>query len=821
MLYYSGFTRRLGDVDDGSTVTDFLPAERARGITIQSAAITFHWPEPRKNHELGLSTSHSDRHTINLIDTPGHADFTFEVIRSLRILDGAICILDGVAGVEAQTEKVWIQANSYQIPRLIFVNKLDRDGATFHRSVKEVAARLHTWPVPCQIPWWKGDQLIGIGDAVNFRGMSWEGTVDGSNYRIAGIDELKSIDPQFAHELHLARSALIEVLTEYDEQLVEAFLEAGEDLHALTAEALWQSLRRTILSGQQKVTPVFAGASFRNVGVQPLLDAVNLLLPSPTEAKDPHITLGESATSLHRLFNAGTDLDELKHTGRQNLARSKTQEAAQRLSACALAFKVVNDARRGIVVYVRLYFGSVTRNTMLYNTNLRVSERAQRLMRMYANEAIEVESIEEGQIGVIVGLKHARTGDTLIVYPGASAKTGPPAPLDSLQLQPIDVPPPLFFTSIEPSSLSEEKALEEALAILLREDPSLHITRDPESGQIQLAGLGELHLEIARDKLISEHRVKASMGKIEIGYRETILESSGSTTRSYNREISGKQATASCTASVQPLGKMTEKNEESHTQRFDLADNNILTIEHPSLDKKSKIGSVAGSALPSGMSLRSIVAALRSGAVAATARGPAHSLPIHSTHVSIQFDPAAHVTPTTDSSTLTTASRLAVTDALKAATKRQPAVLMEPVMFVTIAVNEGAIGNVVHDLNSARGAQVLTLDVAAEEDDEGAAQVRNDLDHCRLTSAQIRKVYAPPDPFGTAEEDGAADAGPISMQMRQIKARVPLKEMVGYLKHLRSLTGGRGSFVMSVDRFEKMPAQRMKAALSEMSGNYM
>lgn len=824
MLYYSGFTRRLGDVDEGSTVTDFLPAERARGITIQSAAITFHWPPlPTGRSKPSLPTSNTDSHTINLIDTPGHADFTFEVTRSLRILDGAVCILDGVAGVEAQTEKVWTQANAYQIPRLVFVNKLDREGAAFHRSVKEIASRLHSWPVLCQIPWWKNGKLVGVGDAVNFQGISWEGSADGSDYRAMSVEELSEHDEHFAHELRSARSALTESLTEHDDVLVEAFLQANEDLSALSAESLRQSLRRTILAGQQKITPVFVGASFRNVGVQPLLDAVHQLLPSPLETTDPSLSLGHSVTSLRKFLDGDSVLHQLTGNGKPHASVPQAStESLQRLSACALAFKVVNDSLRGVLVYVRIYSGSLTRNALLYNTNLGLSERAQRMMRMYANEPVEIDSIEEGQIGVIAGLKHARTGDTLIVYSGATAKTGPPAPFDSLQLQPIAIPPPLFFASIEPGSLSEEKALEEGLALLLREDPSLSVTKDPDSGQTQLAGLGELHLEIARDRLLNDFKVKASMGKIEIGYRETVVEPSGPTTRSFEREVSGKQAVASCTASVEPREEpRLEEGGDGKTQRFELFDNNLLIIEHPSINQKGRYASSADSSLASRLSLRSAIIALRSGVTAALARGPAYGLPVHSTRIAIRFDPSEHVTPTTDASTLTTASRFAVTAALKAAARRKSAVLMEPVMLVTIAVNESAIGDVVHDLNSARGAQVMTLDAAAEEDSAGAAQTQNDLDQRRLTPAQIDRVYAPLDPFGDTDNRSATDEVSMSMRMRQIKARVPLKEMVGYLKHLRSLTGGRGSFVMSIDQFEKMSTQRMRSALSEMRGDYV
>ncbi|KAI5290974.1 Ribosome-releasing factor 2, mitochondrial, partial [Ascosphaera acerosa] len=484
MLYYSGYTRAIGDVDDGSTVTDFLPAERARGITIQSAAITFQWPpatsqdtspssldtltvEQLREQALPLS---SVPHNINLIDTPGHADFTFEVLRSLRILDGAVCVLDGVAGVEAQTEKVWTQADKYDIPRIIFVNKLDRQGAAFA--------------------------------------------------------QLEETDPAFAETLKQARIALVELLSEQDDQLVECFLEKDGDHLAVGPLEIIDSLRRCLRNPTSRVIPVFAGASFKNIGVQPLLDAVVNLLPSPAERSSPEITIGQTKGELKglldgtlRLGNPPSDASSAatKRKAASAVPVTALKKSLAKLEACALAFKVVHDAKRGPLVHVRVYSGELTRNAALFNTALQTSERGPRLLRMYADNAVEVPSVKAGNIAAITGLKLARTGDTLLQYPGN--KPVPPYPLNTLQLRPIDVPPAVFFASVEPNSLSEEKSLNETLALLLREDPSLHVTHDEESGQTLLSGMGELHLEIARDRLIKDLKAKASMGNITIGYR--------------------------------------------------------------------------------------------------------------------------------------------------------------------------------------------------------------------------------------------------------------------------------------------------------------
>jgi elongation factor G len=804
-------------VDEGSTVTDFLPAERARGITIQSAAITFHWPPKAKEASTTSpvdTTLYPGQHTINLIDTPGHADFTFEVIRSLRILDGAICILDGVAGVEAQTEKVWHQASNYRIPRIIYVNKLDRTGAAFNRTIREIGSRLHTVPVLCQIPWWKNGKFVGVGDAVNLVGLEWQEGSDGTEYRRHTLDELKSVDASFGEELCKARNAVIEALTEQDDQMVEDFLEADEDFLAIPPKTITESLRRCVLTAQQTITPVFAGASFRNTGVQPLLDAVNNLLPSPPEASDPDLSYGDVHMPLSIFIANGTATPSQSTTAKTSKSKSTTPIVdTTNLLALALAFKVVTDPRRGVLVYVRVYHGTLSKNALLYNTSLSLSERAPRLLRMYANDALEIDNIPSGHIGVISGLKHARTGDTLLVYQGASVKNGPPSPFNELQLRPIEVPPPLFFTSVEPNSLAEEKHLADTMALLLREDPSLSVSVDTESGQTQLAGMGELHLEIARDRLIKDFKVKASTGKIEISYREALTSGSDVVESTFSREVAGKVATASCSAAVAPFEEADIPSHDSkHTQVIRLQDNNILVINHPTLLKSGK--PLPGApALPPTLPLQTIVQALTTGVSAALARGPSHALPLHSTLITINFDPSTSLTSSTTSSAMTSATRQAVTAATKAAAESSETVIMEPVMLATIAVPESSMGAVVHDLSSSRGATVLSLD--AEEDDAQSSSSSSSSPN-RLTTAQLSRIYAPPDPFGSSATSSHAASDEAASVVRQIRARVPLKEMVGYLKHLRSLTGGRGTFVMAVDRYERMGAQRMKVVLAEM-----
>ena len=809
MLYYSGFTRRIGDVDEGSTVTDFLPAERARGITIQSAAITFSWPPAAFN---GQSTGtfkgprSSVPHNINLIDTPGHADFTFEVLRSLRVLDGAVCVLDGVAGVEAQTETVWSQAAAYAIPRIIYVNKLDRDGAAFARTVKEIGARLRVWPAVCGIPWWKPDgTLQGVGDVVGLRGLRYPDGGDGKQIELFSLEQLHQEDANFADELKKVRVALVELLSEHDDQVVERYLEADENHLAIPSLDITDSLRRCVLQHPQTIAPVFAGASFRNVGVQPLLDAVVDLLPSPQERTDPEVGFGgDVQAGLSELLSGRLDMAG----GTKAVAKEKATFSLQKLEACALAFKVVADVKRGVLVYVRVYSGSLNRNSALWNTNLQTTERAQRLLKMHANDAVEIESIPSGQIGVIPGLKATRTGDTLISYTGANPKTGPPSPVSNLQLRPIDVPPPVFFVSVEPNSLAEEKLIRESLELLLREDPSLHVALDEESGQTHLSGMGELHLEIARDRLVNDLKAKARIGSIEIGYREVLTVESGEVTEAFDREVSGKSTKASCTAIIGPRMPTQRGASAANIHIFEFVDNNKVTISTPTLNAEGSTKEPESVRLPAHLPLSTVMHSIQTGASAALARGPSHGYPLHSSHIMVTFDPAKHIFPNTTPAAIASAMRVTIQKALKHSAQINETVLMEPVMLVTVSVDEDSMGSVAHDISSSRGGTVVSLD----SDDSQNGGDRG--------SMNLSKIYAPPDPF--ADGMSMIDyAGSSRNPMRQIVARVPLKEMVGYLRHLRSLSGGRGTFTMVVDQFERMSAQRQRAVLNKMRGDYV
>lgn len=808
----NGYLTYFPGVNDGSTVTDFLPAERARGVTIQSAAISFNWP-PHDGQGPGGPDSGASSialqvpHNINLIDTPGHTDFTFEVIRSLRILDGAICILDGVAGVEAQTEKVWSQAANYRIPKIIFINKLDRDGVSFAKTVREIASRLHTWPAVCQIPWWEGGKgrFVGLGDPVNLQAYRWPEKGDGKIVDVVNLDGLFDTDRAFCKEIRQARTALVELLSEHDDAFVEKYLEFGEDDHqAIPAAEITASLRRCVINESCNVVPVFCGASLRNIGVQPLLDAVVQLLPSPDEAPDPEISLGSTNGTLGDILEGKLTVinHDSSRSGRpkkESLATQSNKAVVENLKGCALAFKVFHHPRRGVLVYVRVYSGIIRRNATLFNTNLQVSERSLSLFRMYASNPVEITELSTGQIGVIPGLKFTRTGDTLISYAGVNPKVGPPAPLNSLELRPIDIPPAVFLSSIESNSLGEEKTVSKALAMLIREDPSLQLSLNKESGQTQLGGMGEFHLEIAVDRLINDFKARATAGNIEVAYRESILADSTPQLYLYEKDTAGKRVKAGCIATVylqsttpNPV-ELADEESVSVTQ-----DGNIVTTTISSSNPNFSIRN-----LPTHLSDSILHSSLLNGALAALGRGDAHSFPCHGIHACLTIDPTSHIFGNeTTPAAVSSAARMATQAALKDSTERAGSALLEVVMKVIINVDEASLGAVSSDLSSTRGGKIISFEDHSRKSHE-------------FPPINLRRVYAPPDPYETSFgiENGAKDT-----RQRSIVAIVPLIEMVGYVKYLQRLTGGRGTFVMSADRFEPVVGQRKKALLKKLEG---
>jgi elongation factor G len=456
VLFYTGKTHRIGSVDDGTTVTDWMEQERERGITITAAAITAHWGE----------------YQINIIDTPGHIDFTAEVQRSLRVLDGGVVVFDGVQGVEPQSETVWRQADRYHVPRICFINKLDRVGADFYRAVDSIKERLGANAVPLQLPIGREADFTAVIDLFAMKAIYWTDDL--------GLQmEQRDIPADLLDEARAARETLVERIAETDDELTHRFLE-GE---TISVEDLKPALRRATISG--RIIPVLCGSSLKNKGVQPVLDAVIDYLPSP---KDIASVVGT---------NPETGKSEPRHTDDDQ-------------PFCALVFKIVADPYVGRLAYFRVYSGAVEVGGTVQNSTKRRKERLGRVLRMYADRREELTEVRAGDIGATLGLKDSFTGDTLC------------DPAHPITLEAISFPDPVIEIAIEPKSASDQDKMGEALRRLAEEDPTFRVRSDENTGQTLIAGMGELHLEVLVDRMLREYRVQANVGRPKVAYRETI-----------------------------------------------------------------------------------------------------------------------------------------------------------------------------------------------------------------------------------------------------------------------------------------------------------
>ncbi len=456
ILYYTGRTYKMGEVHEGAAVMDWMVQEQERGITITSAATTASWRDFR----------------INIIDTPGHVDFTVEVERSLRVLDGAIAVFDSVAGVEPQSETVWRQADHYQVPRIAFMNKMDRVGADFFASVQSMVDRLGARPVPVQLPIGREDDFRGIVDLVEMQGQVWTDELGQQAETIEVPSELLEQAEEYHHQL-------IDAVADHDDELMEAYL---LDESSVTPEMLRRALRKATLD--MSVVPVLCGTAFKNKGVQPLLDAVVDYLPSPLDVPPVH---GVDPRTEHELSR-----------------RASTEEPF-----AALAFKVMSDPYVGKLTYVRVYSGQVKSGDRVLNTTTGKTERVGRILQMHANHREERDEIGAGEIAAIVGFKNTTTGDTVAV------DTAP------IRLESMTFPEPVISVAIEPKTKSDQDKLGIGLQRLAEEDPTFRVRTDEETGQTLISGMGELHLEIIVDRLMREFSVDANVGRPQVAYRET------------------------------------------------------------------------------------------------------------------------------------------------------------------------------------------------------------------------------------------------------------------------------------------------------------
>ncbi len=487
ILFYTGRTHRMGEVHEGTAIMDYMEQEQERGITITSAATTCFWRD----------------YQVNIIDTPGHVDFTAEVERSLRVLDGAIAIFDAVAGVQPQTETVWRQADKYRVPRIGFINKMDRVGSDFDQAVQSMRDRLKANPVPIQVPMGSEDKLRGVIDLVEMKAILWRDETLGATYDIEEIPE----EMQEAAERQ--RAQLIERVSEQDDQLFEKYVEGTP----ITEEDLKAGIRRATIA--IKITPVVCGSAFKYKGVQRLLDAVVDYLPSPLEV--PAVQ--------------GTDLE-----GKETVTRL----AGDAEPFSALVFKILTDPFVGQLAFMRVYSGVLKAGESIYNVAKQRRERIGRMLRMHANKREELEEIRAGDIVAVVGLKTVQTGDTV-----CDEK-------EPVILEQIEFPTPVISLAIEPKTKADEQKIGMALGKLAQEDPTFKVVTDPDTGQTILSGMGELHLEILVDRLLREFAVAANVGRPQVAYREAIRRSADAEGR-FVRQSGGRGQYGHCKITIEPM----------------------------------------------------------------------------------------------------------------------------------------------------------------------------------------------------------------------------------------------------------------------------
>jgi elongation factor G len=491
ILFYTGINYKIGEVHEGAATMDWMEQEQERGITITSAATTCFWKD----------------HQVNIIDTPGHVDFTVEVERSLRVLDGAVAVFDGVAGVEPQSETVWRQADRYEVPRICFVNKMDRVGAEFHRTVDMIVSRLGAIPLVVQIPVGAEADFKGVIDLVRMRALLWPGeTTKGEDY------EVHEIPDSHADAAREWRDRMLETLAEADDEIMEQYLEGEEP----SVEQLTAAIRRATITNA--LTPVLTGSAFKNKGVQPMLDAVVEFLPSPLDV---------GSVEGHAVSDE-TDVIE--------------RRAQESDPFAALAFKIMSDPHLGKLTYVRVYSGRLTSGSQVLNPTKGRKERIGKIYRMHANKREEIAAVGAGQIVAVMGLKDTTTGETLC------------DPAHPVVLESMSFPAPVISVAIEPKTKSDQEKLSTAIQRLAEEDPTFQVRTDEETGQTIISGMGELHLEVLVDRMRREFKVEANVGKPQVAYRETIRRPVQKVEYTHKKQTGGSGQFGRVILSIEPTG---------------------------------------------------------------------------------------------------------------------------------------------------------------------------------------------------------------------------------------------------------------------------
>ncbi|WP_308016840.1 elongation factor G [Pseudonocardia sp. ICBG162] len=618
ILYYTGINYKLGEVHDGAATMDWMEEEQKRGITITSAATTCFW----KNHQ------------INIIDTPGHVDFTVEVERSLRVLDGAVAVFDGKEGVEPQSEQVWRQATKYDVPRICFVNKMDKLGADFYFTVQTIKDRLNATPLPLQIPIGSENDFVGVVDLVEMRALTWRGEVaKGEDYTVEAIPA----DLQAKAEEY--RTALVEAVAETDDELMELYL-GGEDL---TTEQIKTGVRALVTN--RAAYPVLCGSAFKNKGVQPMLDAVIDYLPSPYDVPPVEGFLTDGETPASR-------------------KPSKDEPFS------ALAFKIAAHPFFGKLTYIRVYSGQVAAGAQVINSTKDRKERIGKLFQMHSNKENPVDEAVAGHIYAVIGLKDTTTGDTLC------------DPQNPIVLESMTFPDPVIQVAVEPKSKADQEKLSLAIQKLAEEDPTFQVSLDDETGQTIIAGMGELHLEVLVNRMKSDYKVEANIGKPQVAYRETIKKAVEKFEYTHKKQTGGSGQFARVIIKLEPLTS---------------GDGALYEFENK----------VTGGRVP-----REYIPSVDAGAQDAMQYGIQAGYPVVGVKLTL-LDGQYHEV---DSSEM--AFKVAGSMAFKEAARKASPAILEPMMAVEVMTPEDYMGDVIGDLNSRRG------QIQAMEERAGARVVK-------------------------------------------------------------------------------------------------
>jgi len=671
ILYYTGVTHKMGEVHDGAATMDWMSQEKERGITITSAAITAYW------------TYNGVKHTINIIDTPGHVDFTVEVERSLRVLDGAVAVFCGVGGVEPQSETVWKQADRYNVPRIAFVNKMDRIGADFFSVVQEIEEKLGASPIPVQIPIGSEDKFQGIVDLIEMKAYVWNNGDDGMHFEVVEIpNDLQDLAAEW-------RDKMLERCADFgDDSFLEKYL---DDSTKISEEDIKKVLRSATVS--LKAVPVLCGSSLKNKGVQKLLDAVTAYLPSPL------------------------DLGAVKGVDPVNPDVEILRKPDSKEPFAALAFKIAVDPFVGRLVYIRVYSGKLNSGEQVYNVRTGKKERISNLYRMHANKQQALDFVEAGDICGAVGFKDIRTGDSL-------TDQKHPVIFESIKF-----PDPVIGVAIEPKTQADLDKMDVALNKLSEEDPTFKVETDNETGQTIIRGMGELHLDILIDRLRREYNIEITQGKPQVTYKEVITKTVEHH-EVFKKQTGGKGKFADITVRVSP-------SEENATG---------LTF----------INSIKGGIIP-----KEFIPAVEKGFLEAMNNGPLGGFKMQSLTVEL-IDGSFH---SVDSDALS--FEIAAKQAFKAATEKAKAILLEPVMELTVDTPEEYMGDVIADVNKRRG-QVISTDSKAK--------------------------------------------------VKIIKSVVPLAETFGYVTVLRTLTSGRAIYSLQFKDYEPVPPQISQGIIDTVRG---